>query len=195
VSSPNDSTVQNVLFGSRTAGTVRVLAPYRRAGLPADRPSGSVCPTAMLTCWNSPMMCPTSWDCIFQTSWPLRTMVSRIRGVYPGDSVAIWGAGPIGLMCALFAQKNQAGRVIVIDHGLAARLRQIQASGRGDAGLVTTLHFHAGGTVTAEIHERVPGGGVDVSIECAAGEYAKGWLHYFEMALGMETDTYERDLE
>jgi hypothetical protein len=56
------------------------------------------------------------------------------------------------------------------------------------------LALPRGRTVTAEIHERVPGGGgVDVSIECgAAGEYAKGWLHYFEMALlGMETDTSE----
>lgn len=28
-------------------------------------------------------------------------------------------------------------------------------------------------------------------IECAAGEYAKGWAHYFELMLGMETDTSE----
>jgi threonine dehydrogenase-like Zn-dependent dehydrogenase len=33
--------------------------------------------------------------------------------------------------------------------------------------------------------------GPDVSIECAAGEYAKGWAHYFEMMLGLETDTSE----
>lgn len=33
--------------------------------------------------------------------------------------------------------------------------------------------------------------GPDVAIECVAGEYAKGWAHYFELLLGMETDTSE----
>lgn len=33
--------------------------------------------------------------------------------------------------------------------------------------------------------------GPDVALECVAGEYAKGWAHYFELILGMETDTSE----
>ena len=39
--------------------------------------------------------------------------------------------------------------------------------------------------------ERLGRRGPDVSIECAAGEYAKGWTHYFEMLVGLETDTSE----
>ena len=31
--------------------------------------------------------------------------------------------------------------------------------------------------------------GPDVAIDCTAGEYAKSWTHYFEMLLGLETDT------
>lgn len=104
-----------------------------------------------------------------------------------GDVVAIWGAGPIGLMAAVFAQKEGAKRVILIDQnwrlGYAkSKLPEIE-----------TLDYSAlarGRTVTEELHERVPGG-VDVAIECVAGEYAKGWAHYFEMMLGMETDTSE----
>jgi threonine dehydrogenase-like Zn-dependent dehydrogenase len=30
-----------------------------------------------------------------------------------------------------------------------------------------------------------------VAIECAAGEYAKGWVHWLEMSIGAETDTSE----
>lgn len=33
--------------------------------------------------------------------------------------------------------------------------------------------------------------GIDVALECAAGEYAKGWGHKIEMAMGLETDTSE----
>jgi hypothetical protein len=63
---------------------------------------------------------------------------------------------------------------------------------------VETLDYLAlprGRTVTAEIHERVPGGGgVDVSIECgAAGEYAKGWLHYLFRDGTGHGNGYERD--
>lgn len=33
--------------------------------------------------------------------------------------------------------------------------------------------------------------GPDVALDCTSGEYAKGWAHYFETLLGMETDTSE----
>jgi len=33
--------------------------------------------------------------------------------------------------------------------------------------------------------------GPDVALECAAGEYSKGWGHFFEMLTGAETDTSE----
>jgi threonine dehydrogenase-like Zn-dependent dehydrogenase len=33
--------------------------------------------------------------------------------------------------------------------------------------------------------------GIDIALECAAGEYAKGWAHKIEMAVGLETDTSE----
>jgi threonine dehydrogenase-like Zn-dependent dehydrogenase len=50
----------------------------------------------------SDVLC-TSWNCVVDT------------GVEKGDVVAIWGAGPIGQMCADFAFINGASRVIMID--------------------------------------------------------------------------------
>ena len=47
-----------------------------------------------------------------------------------------------------------------------------------------------GTSVTTKLKEMVPRG-PDVALECVAGEYAKGWAHYFELMLGMETDTSE----
>jgi len=48
-----------------------------------------------------------------------------------------------------------------------------------------------GESVTSKLKEMVDGRGPDVALECVAGEYAKGWAHYFEILLGMETDTSE----
>lgn len=107
--------------------------------------------------------------------------------MYPGDTVAVWGAGPIGLLAAIFAQKAGASRVILIDNNWRLEFAQQHVPG------IEVLNYATlprGKSVTAEIHDRVPGG-VDVAIECVAGEYAKGWAHYFEILLGMETDTSE----
>lgn len=46
-------------------------------------------------------------------------------------------------------------------------------------------------TVVSELKELCDGRGPDVALECAAGEYAKGWMHWLEMAAGAETDTSE----
>lgn len=46
-------------------------------------------------------------------------------------------------------------------------------------------------TVVSRLKELCNGRGPDVAIECAAGEYAKGWMHWLEISLGAETDTSE----
>jgi threonine dehydrogenase-like Zn-dependent dehydrogenase len=46
-------------------------------------------------------------------------------------------------------------------------------------------------TVVSKLKEMCGGRGPDVAIECAAGEYPKGWMHTIEIALGAETDTSE----
>lgn len=120
----------------------------------------------------------TSWHCVVDT------------GVEKGDVVGIWGAGPIGQMCAEFSLLHGANRVILIDGGDAAwRLDFVKKK----LPKIETLDFSRlprGESVTSQLKQIAPGG-LDVALECAAGEYAKGWAHYFEMMLGMETDTSE----
>jgi threonine dehydrogenase-like Zn-dependent dehydrogenase len=118
----------------------------------------------------------TSWNCVVDT------------GVDKGDVVAIWGAGPIGQMCADFSLLNGASRVIMIDSNW--RLDYIKEK----YPKIETLDYSKlgrGESVTSKLKEMCDGRGPDVALECAAGEYAKGWAHYFEIMLGMETDTSE----
>ncbi len=118
---------------------------------------------------------PTAWNCVVDT------------GVREGDVVAVWGAGPIGQMAADFAFMNGASRVIVIDSNW--RLDFVKSKNPR----IETVDYSAlprGTSVTAKLKEMVHGG-PDVALECVAGEYAKGWAHYFEMLIGAETDTSE----
>ena len=134
----------------------------------------------------------TSWNCVVDT------------GVEKGDVVAIWGAGkhemfvklfhrtdeqgPIGQMCCDFAFMNGASRVIMIDSNW--RLDFIKEK----YPKAETLDYSAlprGTSVTSKLKEMVDGRGPDVALECVAGEYPKGWAHYFEILLGAETDSSE----
>ncbi len=48
---------------------------------------------------------------IFPTAWH----ATELAGVKPGDSVVIYGAGPVGLMAAYSATLKQASKVMIID--------------------------------------------------------------------------------
>ncbi|KAJ5288248.1 hypothetical protein N7478_003934 [Penicillium angulare] len=184
----NENTIENAMYGKRTAGMFGyshftggfaggqaeyIRVPYGDVNLlhiPDDVPDEKAL-------YLSDVIA-TSWHCVVDT------------GVEKGDVVAIWGGGPIGQMCAEFAFLHGASRVILIDGGDAAwRLEFVKAK----VPSLETIDFTRlprGHSVTSQLKEMVPEG-VDVALECAAGEYAKGWAHYFEQLLGMETDTSE----
>ncbi|MCJ1261123.1 hypothetical protein MMC22_000987 [Lobaria immixta] len=184
----NSNTIENVMYGGRTAGMFGyshftggfaggqaeyVRVPYGDVNLlklPDDVPDEK-------GLYLSDVLA-TSWNCVVDT------------GVKEGDVVAIWGAGPIGQMCAEMSFTNGAKRVIIIDGGPSAwRLDFVKSK----LSKVETLNFTdlpRGTTVTSRLKE-MEHGGPDVALECVAGEYAKGWAHYFELLLGFETDTSE----
>ena len=120
----------------------------------------------------------TSWHCVVDT------------GVNKGDIVAVWGSGPIGQTVVDFSFYHGASRVILIDGGDAAwRLEFVKSK----TPRVETLDFTKlakGESVTSQLKKMVDNK-LDVALDCTAGEYAKGWAHYFESLLGMETDTSE----
>lgn len=104
-----------------------------------------------------------------------------------GDVVAIWGAGPIGQMCADMAFINGAERVIMVDCNW--RLDYVKKH-QPRVELVNFNELPKGTDVPTRLKEMVHGG-PDVALECVAGEYAKSWTHYAEMLTGLETDTSE----
>jgi threonine dehydrogenase-like Zn-dependent dehydrogenase len=117
--------------------------------------------------------------------------------VYPDDTVAVFGAGPIGQMVGVFALREGAGRVIFLDtEPRLSFVRSRTAAADLEGGRVEFVDYKelAAGSVVARLKDMCGGRGPDVAIECAAGEYAKGWMHWVEMALGAETDTFAPDI-
>lgn len=128
---------------------------------------------------------PTSYNAVKDTA------------VYPDDHVAIFGAGPIGQMAGVFALGEGASKVIFVDTEprLSALSNRWPAEHKEKLELLDYKKLSFGvtskDTVVSKLKELCGGHGPDVAIECAAGEYAKGWMHWLEMLLGAETDTSE----
>ncbi|KAH6842202.1 chaperonin 10-like protein [Chaetomium sp. MPI-CAGE-AT-0009] len=118
-------------------------------------------------------------------------------GVYPDDQIAIFGAGPIGQMAGVFALGEGASKVIFVDTEprLSAISKRWPAEHKDKLEIIDYKKLSFGATnketVVSKLKEMCGGRGPDVAIECAAGEYAKGWMHWLEMSLGAETDTSE----
>jgi threonine dehydrogenase-like Zn-dependent dehydrogenase len=182
----NSNTIENALYGGRTAGMFGYS--HLTGGFAGGQAEYARVPYGDVNLLPLPDDVPdekglylsdvlsTSWNAVVDT------------GVQKGDVVAIWGAGPIGQMAADFSLINGASRVIMIDQNW--RLDWVKKNYPN----IDTIDFTKlgkGETVTSKLKEMCNNRGPDVSIECAAGEYAKGWSHYFEMMLGLETDTSE----
>jgi threonine dehydrogenase-like Zn-dependent dehydrogenase len=184
----NDNKIENIMYGGRTAGMlgyshftggyaggqaefVRVAnGDVNLLKLPDDVPDEK-------GLFLSDVLA-TSWNCVVDT------------GVKEGDVVAIWGSGPIGQMCAEMSFMNGAKRVIMIDGGPAAWRLDFIRERIPKVEILNFTNLPKGESVTSQL-KRMEHGGPDVALECAAGEYAKGWAHYFEMLTGLETDTSE----
>lgn len=141
-----------------------------------------------------------SWDCTaLFLSDVLATSYNCVKdtAVYEGDSVAIFGAGPIGQICGIFALGDGAKKVIFVD--TEPRLSFVRDRWPvPHLDKLETVDFKqlshgvtSKETVVSRLKDLCDGRGPDVALECAAGEYAKGWMHWLEMAVGAETDTSE----
>lgn len=179
----NSSSVANAMYGHRTAGMLGyshltggyaggqaeyVRMPFGDVNL-LRIPDGVSDEQAL---YLSDVL-PTSYNCVVDTA------------IYGGETVGIWGLGPIGLFCAKWCFLKGAKRVICID-SVEWRLQYV----KDRIPEVELLNFANVKSVPEELKKIAPGG-LDVALECAAGEYPKSLLRKAEFALGLETDTSE----
>lgn len=84
---------------------------------------------------------------IFATGW----QALDYSGFQPGDDVAVFGAGPVGLLCAYSAKLRGASKVYSIDH-VPARLEKAKSIG------AMPINFTKGGLPSEQILRLAPDG-------------------------------------
>src|SRR5205085_2767888 len=94
---------------------------------------------------------------------PTAYMAAENCGIQKGDTVAIWGCGPVGLLTIRCAYMLGAGRVIAIDR-VPERLRLAREKARAQ-----TIHYDEM-DVFASLEEMTGGRGPDVCIDAVGME-------------------------
>ncbi len=119
---------------------------------------------------------------IFPTGW----MAAKNCEINPGDTVAIWGCGPVGQMTIQSAWMQGAGKVIAIDH-VPERLEMARTLGKAD-----TINFMEEDTYE-RLNQMTGGRGPD-SVVDAVGAEAHGLgsvdavVDRAKAAVGLATD-------
>jgi threonine dehydrogenase-like Zn-dependent dehydrogenase len=96
---------------------------------------------------------------IFPTGW----MAAENAEIEPGDTVAVWGCGPVGQFCIQSAWMMGAGRVIAIDR-VPERLEMARTHGRAE-----TIDF-TDGSVYEALTDLTDGRGPDRCIDAVGAE-------------------------
>jgi threonine dehydrogenase-like Zn-dependent dehydrogenase len=117
--------------------------------------------------------------------FPTGYMAAEMCGIKPGDTVAVWGCGPVGQFAIASARMLGAERVIAID-----RFPERLALARDKAGATESIDYEQ-----ADVYDvlmDLTGGGPDACIDAVGTEaHMTGPLYAydrFKQALMLETD-------
>jgi threonine dehydrogenase-like Zn-dependent dehydrogenase len=109
---------------------------------------------------------------------------TELGAVSPGQTVAIWGCGPVGLMACMWSKFRGAKRVIVIDPDeYRLNLAKTKLG-------VETLNSSKVEDPVRALRTLIPGG-PDVAIECVGFRFPQRIIHKIERLAKLETDSPE----
>ena len=148
--------------GTLARGALRLFASCS-GGFPADRPSICAFRTPTSAPSRSRMVFRTRRCSSFPTSSRRATWPPRTPQIEPGDTVAVWGCGPVGQFAIQSAWMFGAGRVIAIDR-VPERLRMARSISKAE-----TINFD-NEKVYDRLMEMTKGRGPDRCIDAVGAE-------------------------
>ncbi|KAF8634520.1 hypothetical protein AX17_004193 [Amanita inopinata Kibby_2008] len=178
----NKSSLQNYLYGQRDAGIFGYS--HFTGGFPGGQAEYVRVPKGDVNLL--PVPDKLSDEQVLYLSDVLPTSYHAVvdTGVKEGDTVGIWGLGPIGLCAARWAQLKGAHRIIAVDH-IHDRLRFAKEK----LG-IEVINFDVYKNVPERMLELVPRG-LDVALDCGTFHEPKSLLHKVQKTLMLETDVPE----
>ncbi|CAF1058167.1 unnamed protein product [Didymodactylos carnosus] len=180
--STNDSKEQEKLYGHRTSGMFGYS--HITGGWDGGQAQYVRVPFADSNTLLVPDSLPDEKVLFLSDILPTGWHATEMGEVSKGQTVAIWGCGPVGMLAALSAQYKKAGRVILIDNE-QYRLDYAKKHLPG----IETINFSKRSTLE-QLKEMVPNG-PDVAIEAVGFHYSRTTAHKAQMLVGLETDPSE----
>lgn len=180
----NDSKLAENQFGHAPAAVFGFARMY--GNVPGSQAEYVRVPIADVNCYLIPESIPDRKALYISDVLTTSLHAAELGEVKEGDTVCIWGLGPIGLNAIRWCQLKGAKRVIGIDLvkeriDLAKKTFHCEVLDR--TGLSSEQ-------VVAELNRQLPGG-ADVCIEAVGFRFDISFLHKMERAIGLETDTPE----
>ena len=118
--------------------------------------------------------------------FPTGYMAAEMCSITPGDTIAVWGCGPVGQFAIASARMLGAARIIAID-----RIPERLAMAANKAGATDTIDYEAQ-DVLDTLKDLTGGVGPDACIDAVGSEaHAPGFMYAydrFKQALMLETD-------
>lgn len=118
--------------------------------------------------------------------FPTGYMAAENANIEPGDTVAVWGCGPVGQFAIKSAYMLGAGRVIAIDR-VPERLALASSAGKAE-----TLNYEDEKHLMAKLYDMTEGRGPDSCIDAVGMEAHGTGLQYFydkaKQAVMLEND-------
>jgi threonine dehydrogenase-like Zn-dependent dehydrogenase len=177
----NPSGVLEKSYGHRTAGIFgysHLLGGYD--GLQADY---ARVPFADLNCLPIPDNVSDEQAIMLSDIACTGFHATELGSVSEGQTVCVWGAGPVGLMAAAWAKFRGASPIFIVDsvperlHLAAQKIGAIPINFKKE-------------NVLERLRELAPNG-PDVAIDATGFDYAKSWTHTIQRKLYLETDAID----
>jgi len=177
----NPSKAMKEMYGHQLSGIFGYS--HLTGGYPGGQAEFVRIPFADINCLRVPDTVPDDKALYLSDVLCTSFWANEMGSVGEGDTVAVWGLGPIGLLTAMWAVRRGARRVVGIDC-VPERL-EIAERELG----IETINYKNEDTVKALV-EKFPHG-VDVGIDATGFRFCKSYKHSFERLAGLETDTPE----
>jgi threonine dehydrogenase-like Zn-dependent dehydrogenase len=175
--------LQAPLLGAPTAGIYGYTHEF--GGYAGSHAKYVRVPFGDVNCFAIPDFVTDEQALFMSDAVPTGYMGADFCDIAGGDTVAVWGAGAVGLMAARGALLNGAGRVISIDR-IPERLALAEKLG------AETINYEQVDSVQEVLRERTGGRGPDSVIEAVGMEaHSTGIQHAYDrakQALRLETD-------
>ncbi|NKX86327.1 zinc-dependent alcohol dehydrogenase [Nocardia coubleae] len=180
---PN-AAVQQPILGFPSGGIYGYTHPF--GGYQGSHAEYIRVPFGDVNCFPIPESITDEQALFCSDALPTGLMGADFCDISPGDTVAVWGSGGVGLMAAHTSRLLGAGRVIVIDR-VPERLELARRHAGAD-----TIDYTSVDSVPATLREMTGGRGPDACIDAVGMEaHGTGVQHLYDRAkqlLRLETD-------